>query len=136
MYKIPCKVLLPNVYPARKSHLLWKHHVYSHYARQAEQCQMQLDGLLPQDWHYQCYCWVMNLGVHLQDLFQRTVYINWGMSVEWAKISTSLKCRYKVGEQHTLYRKRKRDTSAVLQDFCCKKCVKYTVYFVPDIWQQ
>lgn len=100
MYKTSCRVLLPNVLPAGKSHLLRMHHVYSHYARQAEQCQIQLDGLLPQDWHYQCYCWVMNLGVHLQDLFPRTVYINQGMSVDLAKISTIQKCRYK-GRQAT-----------------------------------
>lgn len=41
----------------------------------------------------------------------------------------------KMGEQHTLHRKGKRDTSGALQDFCCKKCVKYTVYCVPDTWQ-
>lgn len=99
MYKIHCKVLLPNVLPAHKSHLLWMHHVYSLYARQAEQCQIQPDGLLPQDWHCQCYCWVMNL-IHLQDLLPRRVYINWGMSVEWTKISTSLKRKYE-GRQPT-----------------------------------
>ena len=89
MYKTSCKGLLPNVFPTHMSQLVQMHHVYSHYARLAKQCQIQLEGPLLQDWHYQCYCWVMYLGVHLQDLLPRTVYINQGMSVDWAQISTN-----------------------------------------------
>jgi hypothetical protein len=84
---------IPNVLTAHKSHLLHTHHVYSHYAQPAEQCQIQQDCLLLQHCRYQCYCWVMYFGAHRQDLFPRTVYINRLMSVDWAQICTILKRR-------------------------------------------